>query len=629
MSRIIKKILIIAVCIAFFALVTFAAVDTMAFSKVLKKAMDDKIYYETSQFANRLSMIFENAEGSVDTLCADIKNEFDLDTQLKDASYIDEFTAEHSPTIRDALVDIEDSQGLYFTFNPIITDREKNYEIWYAYDKAGNIVKADAAVNGIYYEAFDDRDYPTMGYYFDAADSRNGGVWSEPWFDPDIDEELITYSRSVYSGDTLIGVLGTDIYTRHTIDLISGMKVENNGMIFLLNQKNDKIISSDNVKETDIEKSDEFWKTVMLNMQGKDSGLFDADWNGEPMRISFSELSNDWKLATVHYENEMYRSYRNIMVIVIMLSVLLIALLTAVMFFTVRRFSSPVDKAIELLKKMELENQIEEADAERVRKDDDILLIVNKAMQRQRMNDILLVNQSRLAAMGKMMANVTHQWKQPLNNINIVMGNLKDDIESGNVNEENVLFAVRRVEKLTTSMSQTLSDFSDYLKPDTELVTFNVNNVINSVLELLQDNIRTRNITVSVNSEGDMLSYGYKNSLYHVILNVVNNAIDAIDEKDEENGEISISIKRCFEPGANRIRIKIFNNGVQLSQNEQENLFKPYYTTKEKGDGTGLGLAISRHFIEESMDGKISLENYGNGVRCSIVINERVIEDDE
>ena len=238
------------------------------------------------------------------------------------------------------------------------------------------------------------------------------------------------------------------------------------------------------------------------------------------------------------------------------------------------------------------------------------------------MNDIMLANQARLASVGEMMANVTHQWKQPLNNINIVMGNLKDDIENGQISEEEALLAISKVERLTTGMSDTLTDFSDYLKPDTKLVAFNVNHVIEAVLDLFKDKIKTRNIQVNVKGEEGLMSYGYKNSLYHVILNIVDNAIDAIDERGREGGIIDIAIRR--ETGTcGRISVEIFNNGVQLSESERENLFRPYYTTKGSSDGTGLGLAISKHFIEESMAGEISLENYKDGVRCVILINEK------
>ena len=275
-----------------------------------------------------------------------------------------------------------------------------------------------------------------------------------------------------------------------------------------------------------------------------------------------------------------------------------------------------------MLHMMDLDNQVEEREATGIKEESDIELIVRKAMKRQRMNDIMLANQARLASVGEMMANVTHQWKQPLNNINIVMGNLKDDIENGQISEEEALLAISKVERLTTGMSDTLTDFSDYLKPDMKLVAFNVNHVIEAVLDLFKDKIKTRNIQVNVKGEEGLMSYGYKNSLYHVILNIVDNAIDAIDERGSEGGIIDIAIRR--ETGkCGRISVEIFNNGVQLSESERENLFRPYYTTKGSSDGTGLGLAISKHFIEESMAGEISLENYKDGVRCVILINEK------
>lgn len=629
MNRIVKNILIIVICIAVFGFTAFAVVDMVAFSKMLKKTMDDKICYETNQFANRLGMIFENAEGSVDTLCADIKNEFDVKRQLRDNTYIDEFMEEHSPIIRDALTDIEDSQGLFLTFSPdLIADKNKAYEIWYSYDENGRIVDTDATTNGVYYEAFDDKDMPTMEYYFNAIENGGEGVWIEPWLDTDIDEELITYSRAIYSEGTLIGVMGTDIYTEYTIDFISDMQVDHDGMIFLLNHNNDQIISSDNVKGTGILEADALWKTITRNMEGKHSGIFNADWDGTPMRISFSELSNDWKLATVYYESKIYHSYRNILFLVIALSVLLIVLLTAAVFFAVRHFSSPVDKAIKLLKLMDLENHVDEDAATDIKDEDDMVSIVKNAMKRQRMKDIMLANQSRFAAVGEMMADVTHQWKQPLNNINIVMGILKDDIESGDMSEENALLAVQKVERLTTGMSETLSDFSDYLKPDTEVVEFHVKEVVSAALELFKDKIKTKHINVSLNGDETLVSYGYKNTLYHAVLNVIHNAIDAIDEKNRDGGRIDIDIGRSRDR-ANKIVIEIFNNGVQLSQREQENLFKPYYTTKGDRDGTGLGLAISKSFIEDSMDGEIALENCGEGVKCTIIINEREVHDDE
>ena len=622
MNRIIKKISAITILIAFCAFTAFAAIETVTFSKVLKKAADDKLFFETKKFANQISMVFENAEGSVDTLCAEVSNSFDISEQLRDSSYIKEYMKLYSPVIKDALTDIEDSQGLYITFSPDITDRQGTYEIWYSYDKDGRLTYTDAMSNGIYYESFDDEEFPTMQYYFSAVESPGEGIWTEPYVDSDINEEVIAYSRAVYCENMLIGVIGTDIYTEYTIDLISDMRVENDGMVFLLDGENNEIISSDNIREAGFLDSHDLWETLTAGMEGKKDGFFGVDWNGKAMRISFSELSNEWKLAIINYEDKLYSAYDNIIIIVISLSAILVLLLSAAIYFTVRYFSSPVDRAIKMLHMMDLDNQVEEREATGIKEESDIELIVRKAMKRQRMNDIMLANQARLASVGEMMANVTHQWKQPLNNINIVMGNLKDDIENGQISEEEALLAISKVERLTTGMSDTLTDFSDYLKPDMKLVAFNVNHVIEAVLDLFKDKIKTRNIQVNVKGEEGLMSYGYKNSLYHVILNIVDNAIDAIDERGSEGGIIDIAIRR--ETGkCGRISVEIFNNGVQLSESERENLFRPYYTTKGSSDGTGLGLAISKHFIEESMAGEISLENYKDGVRCVILINEK------
>ena len=145
--------------------------------------------------------------------------------------------------------------------------------------------------------------------------------------------------------------------------------------------------------------------------------------------------------------------------------------------------------------------------------------------------------------------------------------------------------------------------------------------VVMAVMELLKDKTKARNIKVTVEGGEGMMSRGYKNSLYHVILNIVDNAIDAIEEKGAVNGVIRVDIRRSSEKKG-KIAIEIFNDGAQISERSKERLFSPYYTTKKAGDGTGLGLAISKHFIEESMDGEITLENCGDGVRCVMTVRE-------
>lgn len=619
MNPIVKKISVITACIAIFIFAAFATIETITFSGAIRKTTDDKLIYETEQFANQISMVFENAEGAVDALCAQVSHDFDLKRQLADPSYIRSYMAEYAPVIRDALVDIEGSQGLYITFSPEITDRDGVYEIWYSYDREGRIRETDAMSNGIYYESFEDEDFPTMQYYFSAADNPAEGVWTEPYMDSDIDQEVMAYSRAVYVEGTLAGVIGTDIYTAYTTDLISDMKVENDGMVFLLDQNNRQVVSSHNVRGTGINKDEVLWQEITEKMEERSSGDFDVSWNGETMRVSFSQLSNDWKLAIVNYEARLYSTYDNILAIVILLSSLLFILLAAAVYLTARYFSSPVERAVKMLKLMDLGGQLDDEETAGIKDDGDVETIVKKALKRQRMNDIMLAHRSRQAAVGEMMGNVVHQWKQPLNKINIIMGDLKDDIEEGLLTEENARNAVKKVEQLTTGMSETLSDFSEYLKPDSKLVSFSVRDVVVAVMELMKDKIRAQNIKVSIEGGEGLKSKGYRNALYHVILNVVDNAVDAIEEKGG-GGVIRVNIGPSQEAEGS-IAIEIFNDGKQLSGNWGE-LFSPYYTTKEGHGGTGLGLAISKHLIEESMDGDISLENFEDGVRCVMTVKE-------
>ncbi|MEI3518004.1 MAG: hypothetical protein V8R14_00535 [Clostridia bacterium] len=215
--------------------------------------------------------------------------------------------------------------------------------------------------------------------------------------DSDIGQEVIAYSRAVYSDGIQIGVAGTDIYTEHTVRLINDMNTEHDGMIFLLNENNDLIIASDNAKRTDILDSTPLWRSVTKNTNGRDDGVFDAKWHDDTMRVSFSRLSNDWKLAIISYEDALYETLNNVLGVIIALSFTMIVLLVFAISFAVQHLSSPVDKAVKMLKMLDLDDQLEHSHAADIKDDNDIEALVKKTVERQRMNDIILANQSRLA----------------------------------------------------------------------------------------------------------------------------------------------------------------------------------------------------------------------------------------
>ena len=612
--------MIVIVIIAIFAFSIFAVVNISWITNVLKETTDEKMYNETEKFSNQISMIFENAEGAVDSLCADIKNTFDVYEQKQDKSYIERYIKKYDPVFRDSLVDIEDAIGLYMTFDPELANWKGAYEIWYSYDKTGRIKLTDALNNGVYLEAFEDVDAPNMQYYFDAVKNPNNGIWTTPSMDPDINEMTISYSRSAYHNNDLIGVVGTDISTDHTTDVINDLDIGDDGAVLLLNKDNEPIISGKGAEAMKLMNSDEFRDLCQPFMKNKQDGMFSITWNGEQMKTSFSTLSNDWILALVENEKTLYMPVNFTRTLIIVLCTILALLSIVAIYLLLRKVSDPMNKAVNLLKGTVLDEHMEAEDTANVTNEDDLEYLVQKAVEKQRISDIMLANQSKLASVGEMMSNVTHQWKQPLNSINIIMGNLKDDIKYGEFNEQKTKKAVEKVESLAQTMSSTINDFSNYLKPDSTLDEFVINDVIIAALGIVEEKMKMEKIQAEFRPEDTYVSFGHKNALFHVILNILTNAIEAIQESEAKDGKIQISIKR-YEGDSGKIYININNNGPHMDPHITANMFKPYYSTKTDGSSSGLGLFISKTLIEESMNGVIDIKNVETGVLCSILID--------
>lgn len=602
---------LISICaVVMFA--AFAVVSIRWSSNALKSAIEDKTYYEASKCANQMSMVFENAEGTIDALAAEVLHGFNVHALKRDRSYLDDYMKELSPVIQSALTDVEDAAGLYFTFDPQLSNYQGTYEIWYSLDEKGRSVYTDATENGIYLEAFSYLDAPHMQYYFRSVEKPMLGIWTDPGYDPDIGKEVLTYSKSVYVDGTLIGVLGADIFTDHTTDIIDKMDVENKGNVFLLNDKNKQIVASAKVD------AQEIWKDFGACLTEKNSGIIHTSLGGVAFLVSFSKLSNDWTLAMVNEEDELFAPINFIKALIIVLSVILALLTIAVTYFALNRFANPVKKAAELLRMMELEEHVEPEEERRVQSEEDIEALVRKQIEKQREQDLLLAHQSRLAQAGEMLAGIAHQWKQPLNKINILLGNLRDARQYGELTDEELEQTVKRSEEIIKSMSTTIDDFRSYLKPDKKQEDFPVMRAINAVLTLLEERLKLSGIEVFVECETDYHAYGFKNALYHIVLNVIDNAIEAIEDSRPKNRLIQISVKREGE----MVEINIFNTGDKISEEMKGRLFSPYSTTKEENGGSGLGLAISKSLVETSMGGSICLHNAEGGVNCRILVRE-------
>ena len=239
---------------------------------------------------------------------------------------------------------------------------------------------------------------------------------------------------------------------------------------------------------------------------------------------------------------------------------------------------------------------------------------VESGISKLRERDELLAQQSKLASMGEMIGAIAHQWRQPLNEIGIAIQNLKYDYEDGLVDKEFLDDFIQKNKEIVKFMSTTIDDFRNFYRVDKTKELFDVREAINSTLSLQMAQLANHNISVSISGESFEVN-GFKNEFLQVILNIINNAKDALLENEIEDAKITILLEEKI--------IKIRDNAGGIPDEILERIFEPYFTTKEQGKGTGMGLYMSKMIIEENMDAELSVANSAIGAEFRMDFHEK------
>lgn len=225
--------------------------------------------------------------------------------------------------------------------------------------------------------------------------------------------------------------------------------------------------------------------------------------------------------------------------------------------------------------------------------------------------NVLIQQQSKLAAMGEMIGAIAHQWRQPLNELSIRIQKLKYSYAEDKVDEEFIKQFIEKNRDTINFMSQTIDDFRNFFRIDKNKVVFDVKSTIEETINLQNAQLYHRNI--HVNLSGDTFKFeGYKSEFQQVLLNIFSNAKDIFKTNETEEPTIDVTIQDNI--------IYIQDNGGGIPEDILTRAFEPYFTTKAQGEGTGMGLYLSKMIIEENMQGKITLENKGDGVLVTIVL---------
>jgi signal transduction histidine kinase/PAS domain-containing protein len=252
------------------------------------------------------------------------------------------------------------------------------------------------------------------------------------------------------------------------------------------------------------------------------------------------------------------------------------------------------------------------------------LIVANKTKELQELNENLeqkviiesnkvrekdkqMIQQARFAALGEMIGNIAHQWRQPLSAINTTASGMQLQMELGLNTQEEIEKSYSDIMGYVDFLTQTIEDFRGFFKEDKETSDFNILDTINKALSITHATFKDNEVQICTNFENytELNSHGMPSELSQVFLNILNNAKDAIVSNRPKNRNVHI---RCEQKNNYNI-IYIQDNAGGISQDIIEKIFDPYFTTKHQAQGTGIGLYMSKDIVEKHMLGFITAKN--------------------
>jgi C4-dicarboxylate-specific signal transduction histidine kinase len=233
--------------------------------------------------------------------------------------------------------------------------------------------------------------------------------------------------------------------------------------------------------------------------------------------------------------------------------------------------------------------------------------------------DRMLIQQSKLAEIGEMMGSIAHQWKQPLNIIGFMIQDLEESYLGGEINKDFIRDFIKQSMDQIKYMAATIEDFRSFFKPGHEHKNFSPEKSVRDMLRLISAQMKNHSIETEITAPtGDSLyTAGPENEFKQVLLNLFNNAKDAVAERKHIRPDLTGSLKIRINRQDDLLVMEIEDNGGGIPVNILPTVFHPYVSSKGE-KGTGIGLYMARQIIEKKLHGTIDASNTDQGALFTI-----------
>ena len=247
-----------------------------------------------------------------------------------------------------------------------------------------------------------------------------------------------------------------------------------------------------------------------------------------------------------------------------------------------------------------------------------------KLQEQNKKDEQFIIQRSKLSEIGEMMTSIAHQWKAPLIEISTIAQELLYKRSKKEFSKEDAQEFVDEIMTQVSYMTKTIDDFRDFIKPSLKKSRFEINSSIDELLKIIEHNIKYNYIKIDVSYENNQIFkvFGYENEFKQAILNIINNAKDAI-LKRRLNQKVDGLIKIDVYSKNSDICIEIKDNGIGIEEEKLEKIFEPFFTSKENGDG--FGLYMVKLIVEDKMNGKIKAIKSDDGANILITLKSEEV----